>query len=655
VSIVVFHFWFDHAQLVGTKHLVAGGKKCSGYVASLFVPWFTALDPKSTRIDSVFFDGASNVQKAGRLLQAQFPRVHVQHCAAHSVSLFFSDLCKKLWEVRLLLVNYQRVYRMFGSGSMHSPYALFIQQSKNFNAGRKVGLIRAADTRMAGHIYAQCRLLRLREPLLATIASAAFKDLKLKKKAEKVESFLSNPEMWKAVYVLLRCLYPMLRVLRLADQSECGGMSKILYYVHKTDEAIEKSMNALESMKYFDDHQEDDAVEDDSDEEVDGDDDASDDEVDIQKNDNDDDEEEGQILSAKHLGEQISALWDHRRIKLITPLAIAGWYCSPSEEIRKDVIKMETGANRLDVERCIGMIFYPIHDDELGKTIDTFWREFDDFQTKRGPSYSRSWIWGAKVLDEGKDHLWHKLYSVPFTTVFGLVACRVCSKPLGCGNAERNWGAFKHLKTGKRSHLLGDKAKKQATVFGAASIDRVRAVHRAEEASGVILEKRWTDADMTLDLGLERWDGGFGEMPAVVVPKRIFKAWIEDWEYECIHDRDGVAKQRLLHKYGGLQWLDEDRELALCIADDKDMDYQGAQNGEGWCVIEHREDGTWESWELDCVIDEIAEYQQPAELNVEVIFNEELREANRERQRVRDELKNQKKASKASKKKQRRK
>ena len=77
MSIVVFHFWFDHAQLVGTKHLVAGGKKCSGYVASLFVPWFTALDPKSTRIDSVFFDGASNVQKAGRLLQAQFPRVHI--------------------------------------------------------------------------------------------------------------------------------------------------------------------------------------------------------------------------------------------------------------------------------------------------------------------------------------------------------------------------------------------------------------------------------------------------------------------------------------------------------------------------------------------------------------------------------------------------
>ena len=30
-----------------------------------------------------------------------------------------------------------------------------------------------------------------------------------------------------------------------------------------------------------------------------------------------------------------------------------------------------------------------------------------------------------------------------------------------------------------------------------------------------------------------------------------------------------------------------------------------------------------------CVVDEIGEYEQPAEMNVEVIFNEELRAANR--------------------------
>ena len=161
----------------GTGHLTAGGKKTAPYLASLFHPWFKKLDMNSTRIDCVFFDGASNVQKASHFLQAKFPCLHVQHCAAHCVSLFFSDICTKVWEVRHLLVNYRRLYHIFGSGSMHSPYALFIQQSKNFNGGCKVGLIHAADTRMVGHAYALCRMLRLKDPLIATITPAAFKDL----------------------------------------------------------------------------------------------------------------------------------------------------------------------------------------------------------------------------------------------------------------------------------------------------------------------------------------------------------------------------------------------------------------------------------------------------------------------------------------------
>jgi hypothetical protein len=109
----------------------------------------------------VFLYGASNVQLAGQLLSAKYPRIHVQTCAAHLASLFFSDVCKKLWQFQLMLVNYCRLFCLFGSGSMHSPYTLFCSQSKNFNDGRKVGLLRAAETRMAGHMYAQIRMLQL--------------------------------------------------------------------------------------------------------------------------------------------------------------------------------------------------------------------------------------------------------------------------------------------------------------------------------------------------------------------------------------------------------------------------------------------------------------------------------------------------------------
>lgn len=151
-------------------------------------------------------------------------------------------------------MNYRRLFRLFGSGAMHSPYALFVQQSKAFNKGHKVGLIRAADTQMAGHSYALCRMLRLRGPLIATISSAAYKDLKLKGFPIKVEEYLNNDDMWQATYELQRCLFPMIRCLRLSDKSACGGMSKIVYYVHKTDEAIRKSMDSIKDLKYFADH-----------------------------------------------------------------------------------------------------------------------------------------------------------------------------------------------------------------------------------------------------------------------------------------------------------------------------------------------------------------------------------------------------------------
>lgn len=42
-------------------------------------------------------------------------------------------------------------------------------------------------------------------------------------------------------------------------------------------------------------------------------------------------------------------------------------------------------------------------------------------------------------------------------------------------------------------------------------------------------------------------------------------------------------------------------------------------------------DGGMEPWVLDVVIDLIAEYEQPSEMNIEVIVDEELRVANGER------------------------
>ena len=49
------------------------------------------LDPQNTMLDCVFFDGAGDVQKAGRILAAINPRITVLHGAEHVVSLFCKD------------------------------------------------------------------------------------------------------------------------------------------------------------------------------------------------------------------------------------------------------------------------------------------------------------------------------------------------------------------------------------------------------------------------------------------------------------------------------------------------------------------------------------------------------------------------------------
>ena len=260
----------------------------------------------------------------------------------------------------------------------------------------------------------------------------------------------------------------------------------------------------------------------------------------------------------------------------------------------------------------IAKLYFPICDKDLGVVIETVWQEFDDFQTRRGPSYSRAWIWTSDEIKMGNYHLWHKIYSVLFTKVFGKVACRVCLKPLGCGLPERNWGAFKHLKTGKRAHLSGDKSQKQATIFGAACIDRSRASQAAEESAGLVVKLHWTDEDVAFQMGLESWSFVPGVvLPTVDCPKRLFRAWIEDWEFECIFDRDPVSEARLLQKYGGLKWIGPD-ENEVVVAGEEQMEWQGGRNGSGWCLFGIKDsDGSMEPWVIDLAIDLMADYEQP--------------------------------------------
>jgi len=62
-----------------TGHMAGGGKKDAPYIAHLFERHVEVYDPEKKIVDIFYFDGASNVQKAGRLLVAKYPRAMCLH------------------------------------------------------------------------------------------------------------------------------------------------------------------------------------------------------------------------------------------------------------------------------------------------------------------------------------------------------------------------------------------------------------------------------------------------------------------------------------------------------------------------------------------------------------------------------------------------
>ena len=56
----------------------------------------------------------------------------------------------------------------------------------------------------------------------------------------------------------------------------------------------------------------------------------------------------------------------------------------------------------------------------------------------------------------------------------GFVACRVRSKILGIGSAEKAWADVKNIKMGKRSHLSAESTEKRSILYTTAKVNDAR-------------------------------------------------------------------------------------------------------------------------------------------------------------------------------------
>jgi hypothetical protein len=96
-----------------TKHMAEGGKKDASYIADLFDQKVMEYDPLKRCTDVFYFDGGSNVQKAGKVLMARFPCSFCFQGGKHVVSLFFLSIAKtkpvKVYLVFVLLGYIQSI------------------------------------------------------------------------------------------------------------------------------------------------------------------------------------------------------------------------------------------------------------------------------------------------------------------------------------------------------------------------------------------------------------------------------------------------------------------------------------------------------------------------------------------------------------------
>ncbi len=126
--------------------------------------------------------------------------------------------------------------------------------------------------------------------------------------------------------------------------------------------------------------------------------------------------------------------------------------------------------------------------------------EYGQFSGRHGV-FAKPYIWASHLLTGDHTHYWHQQHSLPFTEVLGFVACRVTSKSLGIGVAERAWKSCKRIKSGQRANIGGDRTKKHTMLHGSACVDMARSRLNKDATDGLL----WGDEDAAFlrDLGAE--------------------------------------------------------------------------------------------------------------------------------------------------------
>ena len=252
----------------------------------------------------------------------------------------------------------------------------------------------------------------------------------------------------------------------------------------------------------------------------------------------------------------------------------------------EDRLANATREDRVVLEQLLRKLFYPDvpdSDDRIVELLATFREEYRLFSGRLNDYDDRS-LWSTKHnknLMAGRSHFWHQLHSLDCTKYLGRFACRVLSKIVGIGSAERNWKTVKHLKTGKRSHLTPERVKKAATVYANATVQEARAIDPHDPQSNTAM---WDDDDLD-----EKFDCFLEGNQTGAEQKRTFRCWYEEWEQSSRFANNPANEAKLLVKYGGIVFYDLDQKTDYKVLKEKlhwerPSTKKGVRHG-GFCLI----------------------------------------------------------------------
>ena len=130
----------------------------------------------------------------------------------------------------LLLLQLRNVF----GAQRHAPHATFAKISKVHN-GKSLGFIKVSECRMGGTILQLLRVYRLKPALEEAINTKAFLSLL---QFQWMSKLVKNEKYWDLHYAIIQCLYPLYRLLRLADMRD-SSIEKVFYYMLQVDRLMQ--------------------------------------------------------------------------------------------------------------------------------------------------------------------------------------------------------------------------------------------------------------------------------------------------------------------------------------------------------------------------------------------------------------------------------